>query len=64
LGWQLTGGIAVKKKVVSTGRPKSLRSKRLSPKREAGVKGGSATSGAGSGKVEHSEFTIKKYFDR
>ena len=54
----------MKKKVVSKGRPKSLRSKTLSPKREAGVKGGSATSGAGSGKVEHSEFTIKKYFDR
>lgn len=55
----------MKKKAVLKGKPKNLRAKGLSPKRAARVKGGigSATSGAGGGKIKFSEFTIKKTTD-
>ena len=53
----------MKKKDVSRGKPKSLRAKGLNRKRSANVKGGSATSGAGAGKIKFSEFTIKKTTD-
>jgi hypothetical protein len=54
-------GIVMKKKVVSKGKPRSLRAKGLSPKRSASVKGGGTKRDASA--PSHSEFTVSKLVD-
>ena len=52
-----------KKKSAKTKTTRNLPSKTLNAKQAARVKGGSATGGAGAGKIKFDEFTIKKTSD-